>query len=193
MRERRCAIGFVDPGPPNEMGRHNGAAFAFAKTVGAPTRLRPTDAGAWQAADGRFRAPEEFDVIWYHQGDAPTAIIGDAAESDLKYYLESGGVLLLSGAGGHALNEMNIEPSPLRLLGPTRAAFVSGFRVAEKHRGHPIFAGFDTARPILLSSVGGNALADFYGTAGPHGELLAEGNAGVGERPLVEYAFGAGA
>ena len=190
--QAQTRIGFVDPGLPNEMARHNRAAFAFAKTAGSPTRLRPTEAGAWQAADGRFRAPEEFDVIWYHQGDAPTAMIGDAAESDLKYYLESGGVLLLSGAAGQVLHELNLEPSPLRLLGPTGAAFVSGIRVAEKHRGHPVFAGFDTARPVLLTTVGGNALADFCGTSGPHGELLAEGNAGAGERPLVEYTFGAG-
>ena len=146
VAQARRASASSMPVCPTKWGRHNRAAFAFAKTVGLPTRLRPTDAGAWQAADGRFRAPEEFDVIWYHQGDEPTALIGDAAESDLKCYLESGGALLLSGAAGQVLNELNIEPSPLRLLGPTNAAFVSGFRVAEKHRGHPAFAGFDTAQ-----------------------------------------------
>ena len=64
--------------------------------------------------------------------------------------------------------------------------------MAEKHRQHPVFAGLDTSQLILLTTLGGNALADFYGTAGPHGELLAEGNAGLGERPLVEYQLGAG-
>ena len=191
--QAQTRIGFIDPSLPNEMARHNRSAFAFAKTVGSPTRLRPTEAGAWQAADGRFRAPEEFDVLWYHQGDSPSAVIGDAAESDLKYYLENGGVLLLSGAAGQVLNESNIEPSPLRLLGPTSAAYVSGIRVPEKHRGHPAFAGFDTARPVLLTTIGGNALADFCDTPGPHGELLADGNAGAGERPLVEYVFSRGA
>ncbi len=36
--------------------------------------------------------------------------------------------------------------------------------MSEKHRCHPVFAGFDTTQPILLTTVGGNALADFYGT-----------------------------
>lgn len=44
---------------------------------------------------------------------------------------------------------------------------------------------------MLLTTHGHNALADFHGTAGPHGELLADGS-GAGERPLVEYRVGAG-
>ena len=191
--QAQTRIGFVDPSLPNEMARHNRAAFAFAKTAGSPTRLRPTEAGAWQAADGRFRAPEEFDVLWYHQGDSPSAVIGDAAESDLKYYLEDGGVLLLSGAAGQVLNESNIEPSPLRLLGPTSAAYVSGIRVAEKHRGHPAFAGFDTARPVLLTTIGGNALADFCDTPGPHGRTAGRWQRGSGRAAAGRVRFRRGA
>ena len=100
--------------------------------------------------------------------------------------------MLLSGAAGRLLNDWAIESTPLRVLGPTEAAFLSGIRVDPKHRLHPAFTGLDTTKPILLTSVGGNALADFYDTAGPHGQLLAEGNASQGERPLVEYSVGRG-
>ncbi len=167
-------------------------AFTFAKTAGVPLRLRPTDAGAWQDADGRLHAPEEFNVIWYHQGDDPGTTLGKEAGSDLLAYLEGGGTLLLSGAAGRVLYDLGIESSPLRLLAPSGVPVPSGVRVTEKHRSHPIFAGFDRTQPILLTTVGGNALADFYGTTGPHGELLAEGTCGQGERPLVEYTVGAG-
>jgi hypothetical protein len=190
--QAQIRIGFVDPAPPHGLGRHNGAALAFAKTVGTPCGLRPTNAGAWQDADGRLHAPEEFDVMWYHQGDDPGAALGQAAGNDLLAYLEGGGTLLLSGAAGRLLNDVAIESSSLRLAGPTSVAFLSGIHVREKHRSHPIFAGFDTTRPILLTTVGGSALADFYSSGAPHGQLLGDGTAGQGERPLVEYTVGAG-
>ena len=190
--QAQLRIGVVDPGLPKEPGRHNAAALAFAATAGTPCRLRPTDAGAWQDARGRFHAAEEFDVIWYHQGDDPSAALGEAAGKDLLSYLEGGGTLLLSGAAGRLLNDLAIESSVLRLVGPTNVAFLSGVRVNEKHRSHPIFAGFDATQPILLTTVGGTAFGDFYQSGAPHGQLLAEGNAGQGERPLVEYTVGAG-
>jgi len=190
--QAQIRIAFVDPALPQALARHNGAALAFAKSVGTPYRLRPTDVGAWQDTDGRLHACEEFDVIWYHQGDDASAAIGEPADHDLLAYLEGGGTLLLSGAAGRLLDDLGIESSSLRLLAPTSVPFPSGIRVSEKHRSHPAFAGFDTTRPILLTTVGGNALADFYGTGGPHGQLLAEGTAGQGERPLVEYMVGAG-
>jgi hypothetical protein len=190
--QAQVRIGFVDPALPKDLARHNAAAWAFVETAGKPCRLQPTDAGAWQDAQGRLHAPEEFDVIWYHQGDDPNVALGEAAGHDLQAYLEGGGVLLVSGAGGRALNELGIEPSMLRLLPPSDVACVSGLRVAEKFRSHPAFAGFDPTQPIVLTTVGGNALADFYGAGAPHGQLLAEGSAGQGERPLVEYTVGAG-
>ena len=116
----------------------------------------------------------------------------EKTRQDLLAYLEEGGSLLLSGAAGRLLNDLAIEPTPLRVLGPTEAAFLTGIRVGPEHRSHPAFAGLDTTKPILLTSLGGNALADFLRHAGPHGQLLAEGNAGQGERPLVEYSVGRG-
>ena len=97
----------------------------------------------------------------------------------------------LSGVAGRMLNDLAVESTPLRVLSTSSLAVVSGIRVIDKHRGHPAFAGLDIRRPIPLTSRGCNALADFYGTAGPHGELLANGG-GAGERPLVEYRVGEG-
>ncbi len=111
---------------------------------------------------------------------------------DLLAYVEAGGALVLSGSAGALLNQMGVEPTALRVLPTTMAAFDSGIVVKEEFKNHPLFAGFDTSKPILLTSLGGNALADFYDTAGPHGDVLGEGTAGLGEKPLVEYKVGAG-
>ena len=185
-------VAFVDPALPKNPPARNAAALAFAQSQGEVARLSWQTAGGWLTADGRVRAPEEFDVVWFHQGDdLAAAKLDTAAGADLMAWLEGGGSLLLSGAAGRLLNDLGIEPTPLRVLGATEVAHVSGVRVIEKHRVHPAFSGLDTARLIPLTTKGGNALADFHGTDGPTGELLANGG-GPGERPLVEYSVGAG-
>ncbi|MBM3861989.1 MAG: hypothetical protein FJ395_20385 [Verrucomicrobia bacterium] len=176
--ETALRIGFLQP---SAHGPHHAAALAFAKTIGNVVPLY---------VSGTDRAPEECDVIWFHDGDGG-ALLNETNCADLRAYLDGGGALLLSGAAGRLLNELSIEPTALRVLGVSPNAFVSGIRVLDKHRNHPAFAGLDATKPVLLTTRGCNALADFHGTAGPHGELLANGS-GPGERPLVEYRVGAG-
>jgi len=185
-------IGFLDPALPNSPPLRNAAALAFARTQGTVTRVAWQAAGGWLGDDRRLHAPEEFDVVWFHQGDdLASAKLDAAAGADLLAWIEAGGTLLVSGAAGRVLNDLGIEPTPLRILAATEVACVSGIRPTAQGRSHPAFAGMGTARPLALTSKGGNALADFYGTAGPHGALLADGNS-AGERPLVEYTVGAG-
>lgn len=192
-------IGFVDPrlqvGAEGAEGlpRHAAAAFAFALERGRVTRLKPLPDGGWQGPDGRIWAPEEFDVLWFHEGDDPNvAALSRGAVQDLLAYLDGGGAVLLSGAAGRLVAELGVEPTSPRVLGVSDWAYVSGIIVTEGQRSHPAFEGLDVTQPVLLTSFGGAALADFYGTPGPHGVLLADGNAGLGERPLVEYRVGAG-
>ena len=168
-------IGFVDPALPGPTPERNAAALEFAATQGQAVRIRPGIAGGWQNAETRPAAPEEFDVVWFHQGDDPrAAVLPEGAVGDLYEYVELGGVLLVSGAAGRLVNDLGIEPTPARILPPTAAAYLTGLRVVEKHRNHPAFTGLDTSKVIMLTSLGGNALADFYDTAGPHGDLLAD-------------------
>jgi len=183
-------VGFLQPAGSRAVGPHHAASLAFAEKSGRVTRFSPAPDNGWQDTTGTRRALEECDVLWLHDGDS-RASFSEKEQSDLRAYLDVGGVLLLSGAAGRMLNDLGIEPTPLRVLGPTEVTYVSGIRVLDKHRNHPAFAGLDTTKPVLLTTRGGNALADFHGTAGPHGELLANGS-GPGERPLVEYRPGAG-
>ena len=191
--QQTLRIGLLQGPAGKPLGPHNAAALAFAETKGTVVQLSPAKAGGWQDAGGTPRALEACDVIWINDGDgqAHEQWLGEGDRADLRAYLDCGGALLLSGAAGRFLNELSIEPTPLRVLGVSEAAIVSGFRVLDKHHEHPAFAGFDATKPVLLTTRGCNALADFHGTAGPSGELLANGS-GAGERPLVEYRVGAG-
>lgn len=188
-------IGLLSPATPNPPGPqpHATAALAFAQHAGTATRLAPSPAGGWQDDAGTLHALEESDVIWFHDGDGAERgrSFPEPAREDLRAYLDLGGAVLLSGAAGRLLNEIGLEATPLRVLGVSGTAIPSGIRVAAPHRQHPAFSGLDTTKLILLTSRGCNALADFHGTAGPTGELLADGN-GAGERPLVEYRLGNG-
>jgi hypothetical protein len=185
-------IGFVDPALPKNPPPRNAAALAFAQSQGEVSRIAWQKDGGWLAPDGKIRAPEEFDVVWFHQGDdLGAAKLDAAAGADLMAWLEGGGTLLVSGAAGSVLNDLGIEPTPLRVLGASGAASVSGIRVLPKHSKHPAFAGLNVTQLVPLNTKGSNALADFYGTAGPGGELLANGS-GSGQRPLVEYTVGVG-
>ena len=77
-------IGVIDPSLPKEMSRRNAAAFAFAKSVGKTTRIRPGDGGGWQTAGNEFYALEEFDVVWYHEGDdLGVAALTEKTQQDL--------------------------------------------------------------------------------------------------------------
>jgi hypothetical protein len=186
-------IGFVDQSLPAATTPRNAAALAFAGQQGTVSRIRLQPDGSWIDADGAACAPEQFDVVWFHEADvAGRANPGEAAAVDLGAYLRGGGCALLSGAAGQLVHLAGFETTPPRILEPTDAPYVSGLRVTPEHRSHAVFAGLDPSRDILLTSKGCIALADYYGTAGPHGILLAEGNASVGERPLVEYRCGAG-
>jgi hypothetical protein len=98
----RLRVGFVDPALSKGLPPHNAAALEFARSVGEVTRLGAASEGCWRDADNRLRASEQFDVVWFHQGDDPAAAhLGRAGGADLLAWLEGGGALLLSGAAGH--------------------------------------------------------------------------------------------
>ena len=68
------SIGLIDPRTPAEPTQRNAAVLEFAQSQGKVMRLRPHPSGGWQVDPTWIRAPEEFDVIWYHQGDDPAAV-----------------------------------------------------------------------------------------------------------------------
>ena len=185
-------IGFVDQAVPGSPMRQTAAALSFAASRGKAVRLQWNTAGGWRDAENRA-SPKNSMSFGFTRPTIPTPqSCPKRPLATSPTTIEFGGVLLVSGAAGRLVNDLGLESTPVRVLGPTTAAFLSGIHVTEKHRNHPAFVGMDASKLIPLTTLGGNAFADFFGTDGPHGDVLANGNAGVGECPIVEYAFGRG-
>jgi len=88
----RLRVGFVDPALPKALPPHNAAALKFARSAAEVTRLGAAPEGCWRDGDHRLRASEEFDVVWFHQGDDPAAgHLGKDGGVDLLARLEGGG------------------------------------------------------------------------------------------------------
>ena len=177
-----------------EMGPHNLGAWETAVTLGDATLLFASDAGAFADASGESRNLADFDVVWYHQGDAIayTLLYRGAHLAALRRFAEDGGGVLFSGGALAMIDSLGLEPyvrAQRRELDHYRdpAAMV----MVEK--AHPVFAGLTPGDDGLigLSHGGCRAVADFY-WGGP-GEGMVLGNTPDGvQRPLVEYAMGAG-
>ena len=100
--QAQVRIGFIDPGLPMGLARHNAAAWAFAGSGRralplAPDRCRRL-AGCQRPAS-RARGVRRDLVSPGRRSDRRDRRRGG---NDLKCYLESGGVLLLFGSGGTA-------------------------------------------------------------------------------------------
>ena len=96
----RLRVGFVDPALPKTLPPHNAAALEFARSAAEVMRLGVAPEGCWRDADNRLRASEEFDVVWFHQGDDPAAAhLGQAGGADLLAWLEGGGALRAGSIG----------------------------------------------------------------------------------------------
>ena len=81
-------IAFIDPAMPKETPQRNAAALAFARTMGNVVRLQPQEGSGWRDERGGMHAPEEFDVLWYHEGDDPkSAQLGETCCADLLAYV----------------------------------------------------------------------------------------------------------
>ena len=134
-------IGFVDPAVPGPAVARNAEALEFAATQGQAARIRPAKAGGWLDAEKRLAAPEEFDVVWFHQADDPAAaMLPEAAVGDLYEYVELGGVLLVSGAAWSRKTTKPANSRPVSTLAEGRAARLSA-ALGLALRGRPRAAG----------------------------------------------------
>ncbi|HEX73445.1 MAG TPA: hypothetical protein ENN65_09040 [Candidatus Hydrogenedentes bacterium] len=195
VQAKPLRIAFLAAEPSiEEMGPHNLGAWETAKTLGDATLLFARNAGDFADASAESRNLADFDVVWHHQGDAIayTILYRGVHLAALRRFAEGGGGVLLSGGALAIIDSLGMEPdvrAQRRELDHYRdpAAMV----VVEK--AHRVFAGLAPGDDglIWLSNGGCRAVADFY-WGGP-GEGMVLGNTPDGvQRPLVEYAIGAG-
>lgn len=177
----------------DEMGPHNQAAWQTAAKLGQATLLLRQKDGSFADASGNAPNMSDFDVLWYHQGDAikRSPIYYGRSLAGIRQFAESGGGVLLSGGALAMVAQLGLETQmrPQRHeLGNWRDP--AGMVTVEKT--HPAFRGLDDDAGLVWLSRGGcRAVADFYWGGPAEGMILARTPSGP-ENPLVEYVLGQG-
>lgn len=177
-----------------EMGPHDLGAWDSAQALGDATLLFASDAGGFADVAGGARNIADFDVVWHHQGDAiaRTRLYGGPHLAALRRFAGDGGGVLLSGGALAIIDSLGLEPD-VRAQRRELDHYRDPAAMAAVEKTHPVFAGLVPGDDglIWLSNGGCRAVADFY-WGGP-GEGMVLGNTPDGvQRPLVEYAVGAG-
>ncbi|MFC1634639.1 SUMF1/EgtB/PvdO family nonheme iron enzyme [Planctomycetota bacterium] len=177
----------------DEMGPHNRAAWQTAVMLGRATLLLRQKNGSFADSSGNPRNLSDFDVVWYHQGDAigRNLMYQGRSLAEIHQFAESGCGVLLSGGALAMVAQLRLETEirPQRHeLGNWRDP--AGMVPVEKT--HPAFNGLEGDPGIVWLSRGGcRAVADFYWGGPAEGMILAKAPSGP-ENPLVEYVLGEG-
>ena len=181
----------------NKLGEVEEAAYAWAKDNFKTTTLVVDKSGNFKN-EGTARQPEEFSVLWvfYTETDTlPEPFLADATTKAILDYVEAGGGLFLSALALRYVVELDVEkggdPRVFQPLGKDPPEI--GVVPTADGKNHPVFEGFDTSKPIFLTSMQQNGFtSDFFNFGkDPEGTILGTktrgGGAGGGERPFVEY------
>jgi len=196
--------GVLNAGPPRiaflavesslgDMGPHNQAAWQTAAMLGQATFLLRQKNGSFADSSGNARNLSDFDVVWYHQGDAiqRSLMYQGRSLAEIRQFAEGGRGVLLSGGALAMVAQLGLETQirPQRHeLGNWRDP--AGMVPIEKT--HPAFSGLeDDAGIVWLSRGGCRAVADFYWGGPAEGMILAKTPSGP-ENPLAEYTLGKG-
>ena len=177
----------------DEMGPHNQAAWRIAARLGEATLLLRQKDGSFADSSGNARKMSDFDVLWYHQGDAieRNLMYQGRSLAEIRQFATSGRGVLLSGGALAMVEQLGLETvtRPQRHeLGNWRDP--AGMVPVEK--AHPAFSGLQGDADLLWISRGGcRAVADFYWGGPAEGMVLAKTPSGP-ENPLVEYVLGEG-
>jgi hypothetical protein len=187
-------IGFLAAASSRDaLGPHNRAAWQTAANLGQVTLLLRQGDGSFADASGNAREMSDFDVVWYHQGDAIERgpMYQGRSLTEIRRYAQGGGAVLLSGGALALVAPLGLETQirPQRHeLGNWRDP--AGMVPVEKT--HPVFRGLSGDGEIVWLSRGGcRAVADFYWGGPAEGMILARTPSGP-ENPLVEYVLGQG-
>ena len=184
-------IGFLAvESSPDEMGPHNQAAWRTAARLGEATLLWRQKDGSFADSSGNARKMSDFDVLWYHQGDAIERNLMYQGHSlaEIRQFAADGGGVLLSGGALALVEQFGLET----VTRPQRHE-LDNWRdpagMVPVERTHPAFRGLEGDAGLVWISRGGcRAVADFYWGGPAEGMVLAKTPSGP-ENPLVEYVL----
>ncbi len=195
-------VGFLTSS--NKLGEVEEAAEAWVKDNFNTATLLIDKTGNFKKDGGTALQPEQFAVLWmfYTETNAlPEPFLADATVKAILDYVEAGGGLFLSALALKYVVELGVEgggdPRVFQPLGKDPPEI--GVLPTDDGKKHPVFEGFDTSKPVFLTSMDQPGFtADFHNFGGtdPEGTILGTktrgGGAGGGERPFVEYEVGDG-
>ena len=188
----------------NKLGEVEEAAYDWAKDNFKTTTLLVDKSGNFKNASGTALQPEAFAVLWMFYTETntlPDPFLADATQKAILDYVEAGGGVFLSALALRYVFELDVEdggdPRVFQPLGKDPPEI--GVVPTADAKNHPVFEGFDTSKPIYLTSMAQDGFtSDFHNFGGtdPSGTILGTktrgGGAGGGERPFVEYEVGDG-
>lgn len=186
----------------NNLGEVEEAAYEWADDNFITTTLLVDKSGNFKSGATAMQ-PEAFAVLWMFYTETntlPDAFLADATKKTILDYVESGGGVFLSALALRYVFELGVEdggdPRIFQPLGKDPPEI--GVIPTADGKNHPVFEGFDTSKPVFLTSMQQDGFtADFFNLgADPEGTILGTktrgGGAGGGERPFVEYDVGNG-
>ena len=202
LHAAEVTIGFLTGS--NNLGEVEDAAYTWAKDNFKTTSLLVDKSGRFKNAGGTELAPEAFTALWFFYTETntlPDPFLANPTQKAILDYIEAGGGVFLSALALRYVFELGIEdggdPRVFQPLGKEPPEI--GVIPTAEGKNHPVFEGFDTSKPVYLTSMQQDGFtADFHNFGGtdPAGTILGTktrgGGAGGGERPFVEYEVGDG-
>lgn len=186
----------------NNLGEVEEAAYEWAEDNFQTKTLLVDKSGNFKSGATAMQ-PEQFAALWMFYTETntlPDAFLADATKKTILDYVESGGGVFLSALALRYVFELGVEdggdPRIFQPLGKDPPEI--GVIPTADGKNHPVFKGFDTSKPVFLTSMQQDGFtADFFNLgADPEGTILGTktrgGGAGGGERPFVEYDVGNG-
>ncbi len=187
----------------NKLGEVEEAAYAWAADNFEATMLLVDKSGKFKDTSGAALQPEAFAVLWLFYTETntlPESLLADATQKAILDYVEAGGGLYLSALALRYVVELDVEkggdPRIFQPLGKDPPEI--GVVPTADGKNHPVFEGFDTSKPVYLTSMAQDGFtSDFFNFGSdPEGTILGTktrgGGAGGGELPFVEYEVGNG-
>ena len=187
----------------NKLGEVEEAAYEWAEDNFKTTTLLVDKSGNFKNAGGTALQPEQFAVLWMFYTETntlPDPFLADATQKAILDYVEAGGGVFLSALALRYVVELDVEKGgDPRVFGPLgKDPPEIGVVPTADGKNHPVFEGFDTSKPVFLTSMQQDGFtSDFFNFGDdPSGTILGTktrgGGAGGGERPFVEYEVGDG-
>ena len=187
----------------NKLGEVEEAAYEWAEDNFKTTTLLVDKSGNFKNAGGAALQPEQFAVLWMFYTETntlPDPFLADATQKAILDYVEAGGGVFLSALALRYVFELDVDdggdPRVFQPLGKDPPEI--GVLPTADGKNHPVFEGFDTTKPVFLTSMQQDGFtSDFFNFGDdPSGTILGTktrgGGAGGGERPFVEYEVGDG-